>query len=90
MNINKFFQETKGVISLMLVLLLVPFYSVAAILVEVERYKSAVSGLDGAIDSSLMSILSEYDSFIIYRRLRITMMQCLPKPLSILVLTTHG
>lgn len=64
MNINKFFQETKGVISLMLVLLLVPFYSVAAILVEVERYKSAVSGLDGAIDSSLMSILSEYDSFL--------------------------
>lgn len=63
-KLNKFLQETKGIISLLLVLLLVPFYSVAAILVEVERYRSAVSGLDEAIDSSLMSVLSQYDSFL--------------------------
>ena len=63
-KLNKFLQETKGIISLLLVLLLVPFYSVAAILVEVERYQSAVSGMDETIDSSLMSVLAQYDSFL--------------------------
>ena len=60
-------KRTEGIISLLLVLLLVPFYSVAAILEEVGRYQSALRGLDSAINSSQMSVLSQYDSFLMDR-----------------------
>lgn len=60
-------KKTEGIISLLLVLLLVPFYSVAAILEEVGRYQSALRGLDSAISASETSVLAEYDQFLMDR-----------------------
>lgn len=57
-------RRTEGVISLLLVLLLVPFYSVAAILMEVGRFQNAYRGLDDAIGSSEVSVLAQYDEYI--------------------------
>ena len=57
-------RRTEGVISLLLVLLLVPFYSVAAILMEVGRFQNAYRGLDDAIGSSEVSVLAQYDKYI--------------------------
>ena len=41
-------RRTEGVISLLLVLLLVPFYSVAAILMEVGRFQNSYRRMDDA------------------------------------------
>ena len=60
-------KRTEGIISLLLVLLLVPFYSVAAILEEVGRYQGALRGLDSAISASEMSVLAQYDQFLMDR-----------------------
>ncbi|MGN0706804.1 MAG: DUF5702 domain-containing protein [Faecalibacterium sp.] len=60
-------KKTEGAISLLLILLLVPFYSVAAILVEVGRYQSACNGLDAAINASELSVLAQYDSYLMER-----------------------
>ena len=61
---QKIIRHTEGVISVLLVLLLVPFYSVAAILEEVGRYQSACRGLDNAISTSEISVLAQYDQYI--------------------------
>lgn len=64
---ERLIKRTEGIISLLLIVLLVPFYSVAAILEEVGRYQSALRGLDSAISSSEMSVLSQYDQFLMDR-----------------------
>lgn len=61
---QKIIRHTEGVISVLLVVLLVPFYSVAAILEEVGRYQSACRGLDNAISTSEISVLAQYDQYI--------------------------
>ena len=64
---ERLIKRTEGIISLLLIVLLVPFYSVAAILEEVGRYQSALRGLDSAISSSEMSVLAQYDQFLMDR-----------------------
>ena len=64
---ERLIKKTEGIISLLLVLLLVPFYSVAAILEEVGRYQSALRGFDSAISASETSVLAEYDQFLMDR-----------------------
>lgn len=63
MKKDKMIKNTCGAISLMLALLVVPFYAVAGILVEASRYQSALTGLDDAMNTSALSVLSDYDSF---------------------------
>ena len=67
MKTEKIIKDTKGVISLLLALLLVPFYSVAGILIEVQRYQSARAGMDDAINASALSVLAQYDDFLLDR-----------------------
>ena len=67
MKMEKLRRDTCGAISLMLALLIVPFYSVAGVLVEVSRYKSALSGLDDAVNTSAMAVLAQYDQFLMDR-----------------------
>ena len=67
MNRSKLKKDTCGAISLMLALLIVPFYSVAGIMVEMSRYKSALSGLDDAVNTSAMAVLAQYDQFLMDR-----------------------
>ena len=43
---HKWINGTKGAISLLLAMLLLPFYSLAAVMVENMRYQSAVRTLD--------------------------------------------
>lgn len=64
MKKDKIIKNTCGAISLMLALLIVPFYAVAGILVEVSRYQSALTGLDDAMNTSALSVLAEYDAFL--------------------------
>ena len=64
MKKDKMIKNTCGAISLMLALLVVPFYAVAGILVEASRYQSALTGLDDAMNTSALSVLSDYDSFL--------------------------
>lgn len=61
---QKWIKGTRGAISLLLALLLLPFYSLAAVLVEAGRYQSAVRALDGALGSSAFSVLANYDSYL--------------------------
>ena len=56
MKKDKMIKNTCGAISLMLALLVVPFYAVAGILVEASRYQSALTGLDDAMNLSLIHI----------------------------------
>ena len=45
---KKWIRGTRGAISLILALLMLPFYSLAGVLVEAGRYQSAVRTLDEA------------------------------------------
>ena len=72
MNLKKRTKEmlikrTEGIISILLVLLLVPFYSVAAILAEAGRFQNAYRGLDNAVGASEVSVLAQYDSYLMSR-----------------------
>lgn len=60
-------KNTQGAISLFLALLVVPFYSVAAILMEAGRYQNAYRGLDSAISASELSVLAQKDSYLFDR-----------------------
>lgn len=61
---HKWINGTKGAISLLLAMLLLPFYSLAAMLVEAGRYQSAVKTLDGALGSSAISTLANFDTYL--------------------------
>ena len=61
---KKWIRGTRGAISLILALLMLPFYSLAAVLVEAGRYQSAVRTLDEALSVSAYSVLSDYDSYL--------------------------
>lgn len=60
-------KRTEGIISLLLILLLVPFYTVAGVLEEVGRYQSALRGMNSTINASEISILAQYDSYLMNR-----------------------
>lgn len=55
---------TKGVISIMLALLMMPMLSIALILVESARYQSAIETLEELLDSAGLSTLADYDSYL--------------------------
>lgn len=64
---EKLISGSRGIISLLLIILLAPFLTLATILVEYGRYQTAVRALDEAIGSSSLSALSAYDSYLLER-----------------------
>ena len=60
-------QCARGSISIILAAALLPFFSLAAVLVEGGRYQNSVKALDQAIGSSAYSTLAEYESYIYSR-----------------------
>ena len=63
-NKQKILRGCKGAISILLCILLTPFLSTAAILIEYSRYQSAAETLQELIDLSTFSTLAEYDSYV--------------------------
>lgn len=61
---HRWINGARGAISLLLAMLLLPFFSLAAMLVEAGRYQSAVKTLDGALGSSAVSTLANFDSYL--------------------------
>lgn len=61
---EKLWKGSKGAISILLAVVLLPFYSLAAVLVEAGRYQNAVKSLDTALGSSAISTLAEYESYL--------------------------
>lgn len=63
-KIKKF---ANGAISLFLVVTMLPFLSIAALLIETNRYNSCISVLDEMMGSASLSTLSEYDRYLLDR-----------------------
>lgn len=61
---HRWINGTKGVISLMLAALMLPFYSLAAVLIESERYQSSIRTLDEILGTSSVSVLANYDKYL--------------------------
>lgn len=61
---RKFFKATQGAISLMLCILITPFLSMAGALIELSRYQSATELMQEVIDSSMLSVLADYDEYL--------------------------
>ena len=61
---HKFINGGKGVISIFMAALMLPFLSMADYLVELERYHQATTILDEVMDSANLSTLSNYDEYI--------------------------
>ena len=66
-TIEKIKKDTRGAISILLACLMLPFFSLSAMLIEMGRYQSAVNALDSALGSSAYSTLSNYDSYLFER-----------------------
>ena len=64
---QKLKKYTNGAISLFLVVTMLPFLSIAALLIETNRYNSCISALDEIMGSSSVSTLSSYDRFLLNR-----------------------
>ena len=62
---HKLWKCTQGAISILLACLMMPFFSLAAILVEAGRYQSGVRALDQALGSSSISALANFDSYLL-------------------------
>lgn len=60
----KYFNGTRGVISIFLALLLVPFTSIAGALINAARINSAVAIFDEALCNASNSTLGTYDEFL--------------------------
>lgn len=61
---NRYINGTKGAISLFLAILMVPFTSVAGVLVNAGRINSAVAIFDEALCNASNSTLGTYDKFL--------------------------
>lgn len=61
---KKYINGTKGVISLFLAILMVPFVSIAGALVNAGRINSAVAIFDEALCNASNSVLGTYDEFL--------------------------
>ena len=59
-----YINGVKGAISLFMAVLLIPFLSIAMILVDVGKYNSTVSIVDESMGISSNSLLSNYDSYL--------------------------
>lgn len=60
-------KKEEGVISILLAVLMVPFLSLAALMIEVGRFQSAMRSIDESIGISAFSVLSGYDSYLLDR-----------------------
>ncbi len=61
---NKYINGTKGVISLFLVLVMLPFSSTALLLVESARYQNVIELIDEMLDCLGMSTIADYDNYL--------------------------
>lgn len=61
---NKYINGTKGVISLFLAILMVPFATIAGVLINAGRINSAVAIFDEALCNASNSTLGTYDEFL--------------------------
>lgn len=64
---RKLKKRVEGVISVMLACLMLPFISVAGVVVETSRYYSAASLLSQVMDSASYSTLANYDQYLLNR-----------------------
>lgn len=62
--LKKYINGTKGVISLFLAILMVPFLTIAGALINAARLNSAVSIFDEALCNASNSVLGTYDEFL--------------------------
>lgn len=61
---NKYINGTKGVISLYLALTMMPFSTLALVLVESARYQHTIQLVDEMLDCIGLSTLADYDSYL--------------------------
>ncbi len=61
---NKYVNGTKGVISLFLALVMLPFLSTALIIVESARYQNAIELVDEMLDCIGLSSIAEFDTYL--------------------------
>lgn len=64
---HRYINGGKGVISIFLALLMIPFVIQADVLVEVSRYHAVLSALEEIMDFASSSVLAEYDQFVLDR-----------------------
>lgn len=64
---HKYINGGRGVISIFLACLMLPFLSLADYMVETARYHGAVQILNDAIDSGNLSVLADYDQYLFDR-----------------------
>lgn len=61
MLVMRFFEKTKGSISVFLILVLMPMYTCAYLAVDTARYMAAESKINGAMDLTGNAALADYD-----------------------------
>ena len=59
-----YINGTKGVISLFLAMLMLPFLSMALMLTEATRYQHAIELMNELMDTAILSSEAEYDSYL--------------------------
>lgn len=64
---SKWKKRAQGVISIFLSIILLPFFSIAALLIETSRYSAAVEELETIMSSSALSTLANYDEYLLDR-----------------------
>lgn len=60
----RFFQKTKGAISIFLVLIMLPMFTCAGLIVDGARISAARTAVSGAGDLAMNAALSEYDQIV--------------------------
>lgn len=60
----KYINGTKGVVSIFLAIVMLPFWSTALLLVESARYQNAIELVDEMLDCIGLSTTAEYDSYL--------------------------
>ena len=66
-NNHKYINGSRGVISIFLACLMVPFAYLADLLIESGRYSQSISQLDQIVDSAETSVLANYDEYMLNR-----------------------
>lgn len=61
---DKFFRKTKGAISIFLVLIMLPMFTCAGLIVDGARISAARTSVTGAGDLTMNAALSEYDQIL--------------------------
>lgn len=64
---HRYINGGKGVISIFLAALMIPFVLQADMLIEVSRYHAVIAALENVMDVAATCTLSDYDSFLLQR-----------------------